>query len=181
MANEFKINSNINISLPEVTKNSTLAIETDLNHDAGTISFSGSQSSSITLGNAKKIELFGNNLYYQQDGDGGGTVSIGYASSRVSFNVNASGSFFYMELIRESESSLTWHYICYYNAYVSQTSSDNGDHDNAMVTSAPSSSKKLYPLCYCCGTLTLVNLIAIYGTDNDPSSSGFIQLNYLKY
>lgn len=181
MANEFKINSNINISLPEVTQNSTLAIETDLNHDAGTISFSGSQASTIVLGNAKKIELFGNNLYYQQDGVGGGIVSIGYASSKVSFNVNASGSFFYMELIKESESSFTWHYICYYNAYVSQTSSDDGDPDNALVTSSPSSSNKLYPLCYCCGTLTLINVISISGTDHDPSSSGFIELNYLKY
>lgn len=147
MANEFK-KGQYNISLPNVSANSTLAIE--------------------------KEQSFGNTVstYYSIDTTGMRELEIiitpknidsisfltddGTSTNKLSLSVSNT-PFINIKFIRSSTTSTTWAYVLYYNR------SYSGD-DNipaGYFSSAPSSGNPLYPIGFLSNTLKFNTSLSI--------------------
>lgn len=200
MANEFK-KGQYNISLPDVTKDSTLLVSSN----NPSYSYSNARIVLNTVGSTEllspdeSIDLSGKTEFECQIGDMSqlsplfsSPIYLNFMSNAVSstlrqnfvnlpipnYNNIAQGNiFFNLRMFRESLKSTTWNFICYFN--VAQRGSDTM---SGTVTSNPSlaTGSFIYPLYFYSGSVVLLtNILGIsYSTTGSISSYPVIHLNY---
>ena len=163
MANEFK-KGQYNISLPNVSANSTLAIEKEQ-------SFGNTVSTyySIDTTGMRELEIIItpkniNSISFLTDD--------GTSTNRLSISSVSNTPFINIKFIRSSTTSTTWAYVLYYNR------SYSGD-DNILsgyFSSAPSSSNPLYPIGFLSNTLMFNTSLSIQcNVDLEKTPGGNIQ------
>ena len=147
MANEFK-KGQYNISLPNVSANSTLAIEKEQ-----TFGDTIQRGYSIDTTGMRELEI----IITSRNVD---SISFltddGTSTNRLSLSVSNT-PFINIKFIRDSTTSTTWAYVLYYNTAYS------GDDNIASgyFSSAPSSSNPLYPIGFLSNTLSFNTSLSI--------------------
>lgn len=162
MANEFK-KGQYNISLPNVSANSTLAIEKEQ-------SFGNTVSTyySIDTTGMRELEIIItpkniNSITFLTD-DGTSTNQLSLSVSNTPF-VN-------IKFIRDSTTSTTWAYVLYYN----RSYSGDDNITSGYFSSAPSSSNPLYPIGFLSNTFNFNTSLSIRcNAIAEHSPSGNIQ------
>lgn len=200
MANEFK-KGQYNISLPDVTKDSTLLVSSnnpsydysnarivlktvgqyDILSPNETIDLSGKTEFECQIGDMSQLSpLFSSPIYLNFISNAtSSTARQDFVNLRIpNYNNIAQGNiFFNLRMFRESLKSTTWNFICYFN--VAQRGSDTM---SGTVTSNPSlgTGTFLYPLYFYSGSVVLLtNILGIsYSTTGSISSHPVILLNY---
>ena len=165
MANEFK-KGQYNISLPNVSANSTLAIQKE--QSFGDTVSSGYNTIDTTGMRELEIIITPKNI---------STVNFmtldGTSTNQLSLSVlSASSSFINIKFIRSSTTSTTWAYVLYYN----RSYSGDDNIPSGYFSSAPSSSNPLYPIGFFSGTLNFnTSLTVRCEVLPDKSAGGNIQ------
>ena len=163
MANEFK-KGQYNISLPNVSANSTLAIEKKQSF-GNTVS--GYNTIDTTGMRELEIIITPKNIRTVNFMTQGGT-----STNQLSLSVSSTSSFINIKFIRSSTTSTTWAYVLYYN----RSYSGDDNIPSGYFSSTPSSSNPLYPIGFLSGTLSFNTSLTIRcEVVPDKSAGGNIQ------